>query len=362
MGIETHAPAKLNLFLRVGALGADGFHPVVSWMCTIGFFDTLSLGKCAVTDAQSPHYADSSQSETPVVVGDTPARRTLVGGGSPVDADVLDQLFVLSCDSPDLAVDRSNLVVKAAHRLLLEANADLRRGIEPAVARLQKRIPAGAGLGGGSSDAAAALVALNEFWRLELSPQKLHALAGELGSDVPFFLHGASAICMGRGEIITPVSPPARARFAVVMLPPIHVSTPAVYRQFDCDTNAEERRCGKTSQPERPSGAVAYDLPDRTAMQEVEAWASMGATDLLPRLVNDLEPAAFEISPRVGVLREAAESLLGRPVRMSGSGSSLFTLYEDQLHSSEAAETIVNALQIPAHAVALAPMRFMQHS
>src|SRR5438874_981037 len=199
------APAKINLHLRVGPRrDADGFHPLLTWMTTVALFDTLTL-------VRRP--------------SDVAAR----GDRDP---------FVLSCDEPSLPTDGRNLVVIAAiapagaaasepasragdsrtgegstgvasttaSTGAASTGASLSASASRVSAFLAKRIPSGAGLGGGSSDAAAALVGLNALWKLDLSASRLSAIAASLGSDVPFFLGGASSICTGRGEIVRPVA------------------------------------------------------------------------------------------------------------------------------------------------------------
>jgi 4-diphosphocytidyl-2-C-methyl-D-erythritol kinase len=273
------APAKINLHLRVGSADSSGYHPLVSWMCTVGFFDTLTM-------------------------------RQVEGRG-----------IRLSCDHPDLPCDDANLVVRAARMLWLEASesdAVLCPGVE---VTLQKRLPMGGGLGGGSSDAAKALVGLNLLWKLNLPLERLHEVAARLGSDVPFFLHGGSSVCTGRGDIVQPTPGPVRAKWALLILSPLPLSTVQVYRRFD------ELRLGEAGFDAQP------------VWQE---WADLSAGPLLSRLRNDLERPAFACSAPLGRLREALEATLGRVIRMTGSGSTLFTLY-DRRDEAESAAGVVRA-------------------
>src|SRR5688500_8405446 len=195
------APAKINLHLRVGPRRDDGFHPLLSWMTTVGLFDTLEL--------------------TPI---DPAGRR--VGG---------DAGFSLATDDPQLPTDARNLAVRAAQAMadsavrLREGSATGKSGTS---AFLYKRIPTGAGLGGGSSDAARAMLGLARLWGLKMSRREMNDLAATIGSDVPFFLHGPSSVCTGRGETVRPTRPPA-ARWAVLVLPGIAMATAAVYAKFD---------------------------------------------------------------------------------------------------------------------------------
>jgi len=157
---------------------------------------------------------------------------------------------------------------------------------------------------------------LDRFWKLRLGLNRLTELAARLGSDVPFFLHGPSSVCTGRGEVVQPVGRPA-ARYAVVFRPSQALSTALVYRRFD------EMGLG---------GSVA--LESQPAWSQ---WSKLSAERLLPLLENDLEPAAFGVAPWLGGLRDRLERLLSRPVRMSGSGSCLFTLYDDRAEAEESA-------------------------
>lgn len=280
------APAKLNLHLRVGPPGDDGFHPLHSWMVTTDLHDTLAF-----------HVADQ---------------------------------LSLRCSDPTLPTDERNLVLRAAIRLRDEAG----RAVPGAAIALEKRIPAGGGLGGGSSDAAATLLALNELWSLGFTRDRLAGVAADLGSDVPFFLFAPSADCRGRGEVVRPVPSPA-PRSAVLLLPGIAMPTPLVYRRFD-------------------ELLPPADPPTVDASASFDAWTRLDAVSLLPRLRNDLEAAAFSLEPRLGALRESVERLLKRPVRMSGSGSTLFTLYDTPAQAESAARRVADAVGILSRAVNLA--------
>lgn len=276
--LTVHAPAKLNLDLRVGATRADGFHPLSSWFVTTSLHDTLTFEPAAKDE--------------------------------------------FNCDDPSIPTDQRNLVVRAMN-LLPHA---------PVKVALTKRVPAGGGLGGGSSDAAATLKALA---RLEGVPTAaLPPLAEQLGSDVPFFLGGPSALCTGRGEAVDELPLP-RARSALLVLPHIHVSTPAVFRAFDALPSPEQ-------------------LPARGSARESYAKLSqLRAAEALREARNDLEAPAFQLHPELGRLRSEAESRLGRPVRMSGSGSTLFTLYDTLAEAEEAAKLVKNLRVL---AVAMCPL------
>jgi 4-diphosphocytidyl-2-C-methyl-D-erythritol kinase len=286
------AAAKINLDLRVGRRRADGFHPLASWMATVGLFDKLTFARAR-------------------------------GDGREAGAPLVD----LVVDGSDLSADSSNLVCRAAARVAEFAGRPL-----PTSVTLGKTIPIGAGLGGGSSDAARTLLAMDRLWELRLSRDDLRVLAASLGSDVSFFLDEPSAYCTGRGEVVRKVERPA-ARYAVLILPGFGMPTPAVYRRFD--------EMGLGTEP------LARDLPvERTRFESQR---------LLEVLVNDLEAAAFSLEPKLGELRSDVEKLLKRIVRMSGSGSSLFTLFDEPEKADQAARVVRNEMRVNAIGVEVAP-------
>jgi 4-diphosphocytidyl-2-C-methyl-D-erythritol kinase len=268
--LSISAPAKINLDLRVGPRDESGFHPLASWMCTVALFDNLSIAR----DGRAGLH--------------------------------------FSCDDPALPRDSGNLVVRAASRMIELAN-------DPSIGLsigLQKQIPSAAGLGGGSSDAAATIAGLNRLLDLRLSRRQAADIASTLGSDVSFFFSQPSAYCTGRGERVSPLPPPTSAGWALLVFPPFGLSTADVYRRFD-----------------------AMALGRREALEafaEAQKLPGLSCSDLLARLVNDLEAPAFSLAPQLGETREAIERHLQRPVRMSGSGSTLFTLFDEQDEAARA--------------------------
>jgi 4-diphosphocytidyl-2-C-methyl-D-erythritol kinase len=237
----------------------------------------------------------------------------------------------LSCDLPGLPADDRNLVTRIARawhdEMRLPSSARVRID-------LQKQIPMGAGLGGGSSDAAHALLGVNWLWRTGRAANDLSAFAARFGSDLSFFFFGASSICRGRGEIVTPLARP-KACWAVLVLPGLSMPTPHVYRRFD------ELGLGRHR-----------DIDDTPPFDD---WTRLSSEELLPLLVNDLERPAFDIAPALGSFRGRLERTLGRPVRMSGSGSSLFTLFDNRDSANDAADRILRNENEKAIAVELAP-------
>ena len=264
--VVIQAPAKLNLFFEVLAKRTDGYHEIETLMCPIDLYDTLVFRE-----------ESSQRLELECQWGSS--------AGGP-DCGGFDEV----------PRGPGNLVLRAAE--LVRQRTGTARG---ARLRLIKRIPTAAGLGGGSSDAAAALVAANLGWGLGLSLPQLAAMAAELGSDVPFFLIGGPAVCRGRGEKVEPVSGLGPLSF-VVARPPEGLSTAAVYG--DC----------------RPA-----DRP-RCAAPLMESLRRGSPAETGRLLFNRLQPVAQRLSPGVARLREllAKEDCLGHC--MSGSGTAVFGL------------------------------------
>ncbi len=268
------APAKLNLGLRIFPRRPDGFHDIESWFVPISLYDTLTFHKAQTLTLQLSGLAAELSNEP---------EKNLVGRAA-------------------LALARAAGV--AAHAQIC----------------LHKLIPAGGGLGGGSSDAATTLLALKQLWNIPISTAELSKLAAALGSDVPFFIYGQSAVCRGRGEIIEPL-PFRRLLFAVLIIPPYGTSTKDVYQEFD-------------NQP------AAVD--SKTILwQEI---SQLSAAEISAVIRNDLEAPAFSVTPALRALRDKITALVGRPVHLSGSGSTLFILTDQPAQADGLAETLENNL------------------
>lgn len=265
--VMIQAPAKLNLFFEVLAKRSDGYHEIETLMCPIDLYDTLVF-----REESSGRLELECRCGSPAGVPDC-------GGFEEVP------------QGP------SNLVLRAVE--LIRRRAGVARG---ARLRLIKRIPTAAGLGGGSSDAAAALVAANLGWGLGLTVPQLAAMAAELGSDVPFFLLGGPAICRGRGERVEPVAGLGSLSFVVVR-PPEGLSTAAVY--------------GVCRPAQRPQSSTPL----------LAAFRQGNLAEAGRLLFNRLQPAAETLSSWILRLRDtfAAEESLGHG--MSGSGTAYFGLY-----------------------------------
>ena len=251
-----HCYAKINLTLEILGKRADGFHEVRSVMQTIGLADRLEI-----TAADELSFA---------------------------------------CSDPALATP-DNLVYRAA-RLLREAFS-VRAG---AALKLDKRIPVAAGLGGGSSDAAGAIIALNRLWNLHLSLTDMQTLAAGLGSDVPFFLTGGTALATGRGERITPL-PPLPTHWVVLVLPPTTLGTASVY-----------------------NAVVPSDYTAGVVTADTVAAAHHGALLRQSRWHNALARPARALTPEVQAAQAALLKAGAPHAHVSGSGPTVFTVCRDE--------------------------------
>ena len=261
-----HAPGKLNLHLEILGRRSDGFHELETLMVSLDLYDSLE-------------FQDDASGRIHL--------QTCSAGGR----------FQRSDPHQSVPDDDTNLVLRAAR--LLRDSAGVDRGVR---VRLLKRIPVAAGLGGGSSDAAATLVALNRLWHLQLTEGELRELAGRLGSDIPYFIGShKAAICRGRGESIEPLRVAGNWHFVVVR-PEHGLSTAEVFG-----------RCRPSSHPRR-----------------VDALASSLVSGRKRRVARDfynaLQEPARQLHPGVDALQSAFDEqpVLGH--MMTGSGSAYFGL------------------------------------
>ncbi len=267
-GLTVLAPAKLNLSLAVLARRADGFHEIESLMVPVSLADTLH-----VTPTPAPGVSLTLAYDDPLVNGPGAAL------------------------AREIPTDGRNLVVRAAEKLAGEAG--ITTGLQ---VTLVKRIPSAAGLGGGSSDAAAVIMAAARLWKLDWSRDRLAALGATIGSDIPWFFAAGPAIASGRGERIEPVDGLPDLS-AVIACPAAGLSTAAVYG-----------RCIPREEGRGSSRRLA------------EALRAGGLAAAEPLLTNDLEPPARALSPQIDRLLTAIADAGGTAPRLTGSGSACFCL------------------------------------
>ncbi|HEY5768497.1 MAG TPA: 4-(cytidine 5'-diphospho)-2-C-methyl-D-erythritol kinase [Terrimicrobium sp.] len=249
--MKLRAPAKVNLHLRVDGRRADGFHDIETLVVPISLVDDITV-------------------ETS-----------------------LEQTIRISCDDPDVPTGRNNLAAAAAYEYSLHTGLQFGARIE-----INKRIPVEAGLGGGSSDAAAVLLALDSIFETHLAAEELEKLAAKLGSDVPFFIRGLPAICRGRGEIIEPFVLPEKMRL-LLLKPPFAVETPWAYQAW----------------------AGSHGLPGGVQQEQDLGWI---------KIFNSLERPVFEKFLLLPVMKDwLMKQPEVRAAAMSGSGSTVFAVLRE---------------------------------
>lgn len=255
------SPAKLNLYLKVLRKRKDGYHDIISLFERIDLSDTISLKR----------------------------RRA-------------NRIKIISA-SGEIPKDKTNLAWRAAG--LLQRKFKIKQGVE---IKITKRIPVGAGLGGGSGNAATVLMGLNRLWNLNLSKAKLAALAKEIGSDVAFFIHDCPfALAEGRGERIKPLKTLNQIKlWHVLAVPRVNVSTPFIYQQWD-----KAKKVGLTS-PES-------DVKILTSALRKNALSLVGKA-----LFNSLEEVTTRLYPALNSVKGDLAGLGLKAIRMTGSGPAIF--------------------------------------
>jgi 4-diphosphocytidyl-2-C-methyl-D-erythritol kinase len=257
--VTVRAHAKINLDLRVLGTRPDGFHELRTVFQSLALHDTI----------------DCIPREGP---------------------------FAIECDAAGVPLDRSNLVWRAADALWRSLRRD--GPVRDVLVRLHKRIPLQGGLGGGSTDAAATLLALTKAWRVPVRPNQLVDVAATLGADVAFFLSGGTALGLGRGDEIYPLADLAR-HWIVLLVPGFGVSTPDAYGWYD-------------SEREQTRGSMA-----REAQYVPGPWPSRAA-----QMINDLEAPIARHHPEIDHMKTALRRAGALAAAMSGSGSTVFGLFQ----------------------------------
>ena len=271
-GLLVRAPGKINLTLLVAGKRPDGYHDLETIMAKINWYDEILI---------------------------EPGKKTGIE-------------FV--CSGPQWApAGHDNLVYRAAKSLLEFRSAQANLKIT-----LTKNIPAGTGLGSGSSDAAATLMGLDRFLGLRAEQRHLIDLAATLGSDVPFFLNGPLALCMGKGEKIQELDQKFNF-YAVVLLPDINVSTSKVYANYRHDARIYEK--------------LHVGITEYIGKNRIDLATKM--------CTNMLEQSSFGLTKELAELKTKIESLGVRPLCLTGSGSAMFYIAGDEEEAQSCKTTVI---------------------
>ena len=286
--VGNRTPAKINLGLRVLSRRPDGYHTVRTLLAAVDLWDTVIFEP----------------------------------GGEGLR---------LECDDPSVPTDRTNLVLRAASRL----EDLLGRRLPGARVRLQKRIPAGRGLGGGSSDAAAALIGLNRLFGLGLGRRVLHRVAAQVGMDAPFFLYGGLALATGRGDHVFPLADVAKLPL-VLLIPEFGISTPEAYR-------------GLPTSPDAPRGEDGSERADSLVrfLASGPSGPQLSGKLLAGCFPNDLERSTVLQTTRppdaISRMRNALKAAGALETAMSGSGSAVFGVFAGREQAEHAASRLSEA-------------------
>ncbi len=276
-----NAYAKLNLVLDVIKKGEDGYHDISSVMQSIKLHDVIEISV------------------------------------SPSDKNEIKVSCSNAGDFSSVKWDETNLVYKAADSLLSSPDVNLPSNYSVCIS-VEKHIPAGAGMGGGSADAAAVLNGLNEMLDLKLSTAALYKIGADLGADIPFCLTGGTALCEGKGERISVLPSPGPVP-CVVLKPEISLSTKEMYALTDEYIDSEEH-------------------PD-TGFMEM-AILSGRTWDVFSACKNFMEKAALKMCPEIGELKESLIMAGAEAALMTGSGSAVFGLFSDEKKAKKAFEEL----------------------
>ncbi|MFN3531071.1 MAG: 4-(cytidine 5'-diphospho)-2-C-methyl-D-erythritol kinase [Candidatus Brocadia sp.] len=267
--IKIAAPAKINLFLEILGKRPDGYHEIETVMQQVSLCDYIYMEN---------HNKD----------------------------------IKFTCSNPGLSVDEDNLVLKAVR--LFQKESKVSRGVK---IHLEKRIPIGAGLGGGSSDAVATLFGLNKVWDVGYDEKRLMSLAEKLGSDTPFFVSGNTAVCKGRGEVVTPYPLNVKYNY-IIIYPRLEVSTATVYKNFKI--------------------VLTKNLKDVNLF--LRSLSSGSPEKLGASLHNRLEEVVFRLYPGIEKIKKTLAMFDFCGILLSGSGSALYGLCNGERDSKEIEQRI----------------------
>ena len=268
VSVTVKAPGKINLALHVGPLNGAGYHDLVTVFQAVDIYETITATEASDFSVR-------------------------VGGDVILD---------------EIPLDDNNLAMKAAKAI--QAHTGFAGGV---ALHIDKKVPVGGGMAGGSADAAGALVAVDALWGTNLSSETLLDIASSLGSDVPFGLHGYTQIGRGRGEILEKV--PSLPFYWVVVPQTRHLSTPLVYSVLD-----------------QMRGAHATELPEAPSAALLDALFRGDAHALAGELVNDLAAPALTLAPEIQSVLDVGTQLGALATMVSGSGPTCVYLAEDKAH------------------------------
>ena len=299
------APAKINLCLRVDGKREDGYHDLSMIMQKISLFDTLECE--IISENEFDIFKFLPKIDAPIKLPELPK----------IDIEFLNQFFAkkfdyssnqqinIRCNYNYLPTDERNLVVKIVKYIYEKYNIK-----DKIYINLKKMIPTSGGLGGGSSDAAAILMFLNRYYKLNLGIEELSYIAAEFGSDIPFFVHRKESICKGRGELITEIKP-YNNYYILIATPNVRVPTKEIFSRVDDLTIPPDRKKEEDVKFEKA----------------IEAINNKNLEMLSENIFNDLELVTEPMFEQVGAFKKRLIELGAITSLMSGSGPTVFGIF-----------------------------------
>jgi 4-diphosphocytidyl-2-C-methyl-D-erythritol kinase len=289
------AAAKINLYLEIVGSRPDGFHELIMVMQSVNLADRVTVRSIGIDDIR------------------------------------------VRCDHPLVPTDETNLAYRAA-ALLVERFPGVMAKLGGVEITLEKRIPVGAGLAGGSGNGAAVLVGLDLLWQLGLTQEELQTLGAELGSDMPFCISGGTAIATGRGELLDPLHGVDGLYVVLAKYGTEFVSTPWAYKTYRAEFGESYL-----------SDAAGFEQR-RSQVRSGDMVAAIGHQDgaaIGQHLYNDLEKVVLPAHPKTAELKATMASLGGLGTLMSGSGPTVFTLVDSQAEADAMAQQLKTAIPDP---------------
>ena len=301
--LQMSSVAKINLFLHIVGKRSDGYHNLQTLFRLLDWGDTLRFW------LSQQHFDPRQLLQN--IQNNISLQNNRAISALPID---------LYCEQSLTANPQDNLIIKAAIKLLqwLQLNNRLPDSLPFITTHLEKNLPTGAGLGGGSSNAATTLLALNQLWQLNLDVQSLIKIGAQIGADVPIFIFGQDAIGEGIGEHLTPINLPQQ--YFLLLCPEVHISTAKLFAHPD----------------------LCRNMPP-LALTDMQKDSADYLFDLQPPYCNVFEPVVSQLAPAVKQALDflrTLEPISSSIARMSGSGSSVYLpFHPEQLEQMQAAIT-----------------------
>lgn len=299
--VSINANAKVNFSIDVKGFAENGYHLVDMIMQTINVYDRVIL--------YTPDAIDNLREDLIAEIAKCKRRyderiAALIARGVPIRPSDPSDNIIFTCTNPRLPADSKNLAYQAALIMKKMAGYTGKLGVH-----IKKNIPVGGGMGGGSADAAATLVGLNRLFGLELTTEQLMDIGKPLGSDIPFLIMGGTALATGTGTDLKPI-PSLTNGYLLVVNPGIFISTEKVYEKLD------HMKLSPESHPDTEALLAAIENND--------------VAEFAPNMKNVLEKPAFEIEPQLMVLKKKILATEPLGAMMSGSGSTIFAIYDSR--------------------------------